>query len=29
MLLKEMMALGISKYHPDPLAAMEAAKCRR
>ena len=25
-LLREMLALGVSKYHPDPLAAIEAAK---
>jgi hypothetical protein len=28
-LVKQMQALGISKYHPDPLAAIEAAKARR
>lgn len=25
-LLQKMLALGISKYHPDPLAAIEAAR---
>lgn len=28
-LVKRMMVLGISKYHPDPLGAIEAAKARR
>jgi hypothetical protein len=27
-LLKRMLALGISKYHPDPMAAIEAATKR-
>jgi hypothetical protein len=25
-LLREMLALGVSRWHPDPLAAIEAAK---
>ena len=25
-LLREMLAAGVSRYHPDPLAAIEAAK---
>ena len=25
-LLRKMLALGVSRYHPDPLAAIEAAK---
>jgi hypothetical protein len=25
-LLKEMLSAGVSRYHPDPLAAIEAAK---
>jgi hypothetical protein len=27
-LLKEMLDLGISKWHPDPVAEIEAAKKR-
>lgn len=27
-LLRRMLALGVSKYHPDPLAAIEAAEKR-
>jgi hypothetical protein len=28
-LLREMLALGVSRFHPDPLAAIEAAKQRK
>ena len=28
-LLREMLALGVSRYHPDPMAAIEAAKQRK
>jgi hypothetical protein len=28
-LLRQMLDLGISRYHPDPLAAIEAAQARK
>jgi hypothetical protein len=28
-LLRQMLALGVSRWHPDPLAAIEAAKQRK
>jgi hypothetical protein len=28
-LLKKMQACGVSRFHPDPMAAIEAAKARR